>query len=216
MARIMNSGVKCAYCVARLRFVSSSRETSSSSSRLTFCLTAVSRGILRFRYSFRFGVSGRQNYFLGGRKAKAAETGSHLAATVLGCACVAGGALRGLVVTFGGPPCATGGITAGVTMPTTASSAPTTLIPASHTATALVQPCHEDDWVGSVKADKSPSTSDRAPLEPSLPRDPPPRRVALEKPRRRRDRKATASSRARKKIGRRSRGNMPGRRHRSE
>ena len=33
MARIMNSGVKCAYCVARLRFARSSRETSSSSSR---------------------------------------------------------------------------------------------------------------------------------------------------------------------------------------
>jgi hypothetical protein len=36
-------------------------------------------------------------------------------------------------------------------MPTAASSPPTTSMPASHTATALVPPCHEDDWVRPVQ-----------------------------------------------------------------
>jgi hypothetical protein len=41
---------------------------------------------------------------------------------------------------------------AGVTMPTTASSPPTTLIPASHTAPALVRHCHEVHRVGPIPA----------------------------------------------------------------
>ena len=59
---------------------------------------------------------------------------------------------------------------------------------------------------GRITADELPSTSDGARLEPTLPRDPPPRRVVLEKRPWRRDWKATTSSRARKRSGRRSRG----------
>ena len=68
-------------------------------------------------------------------------------------------------------------------MPTTASSPTTTLIPASHTALALVRHCNEVHRVGPIQSEESRPTNDRAPLEPALLWDPPRRRVALQKSR---------------------------------
>ena len=57
-------------------------------------------------------------------------------------------------------------------MPTTASSPPTTLTPASHTAPALVRHCHEAHRVGPIQGRRIASTSDGAPLERAVTQDP--------------------------------------------
>jgi hypothetical protein len=89
-------------------------------------------------------------------------------------------------------------------MPTTASSPTTTLIPASHTALALVRHCNEVHRVGPIQSEESRPTNDRAPLEPALLWDPPRRRVALQKSRWQRDWRATAARwRTRKRSRRR-------------
>ena len=65
---------------------------------------------------------------------------------------------------------------------------------------------------GRIQPEESRPTTNRALLEPTLPRVRPPRRVALEKRRWRWDCKATTSSWARTRSGRRNRANMPWRR----
>ena len=58
-------------------------------------------------------------------------------------------------------------------MPATALSPPTTLITVSRTPTALVPPFHNGDWVGRMLPEESRQTTNRALLEPTLPRPPP-------------------------------------------
>jgi hypothetical protein len=87
-------------------------------------------------------------------------------------------------------------------MPTTASSPPTTLIPASHTAPALVRHCHEVHRVGPIQRRRIALGQRRSAAGASSNTGPTAaRRVALEKGPWRWDWKATTSSRARKSRG---------------